>query len=412
LAKLAKNSKRDFYFYSWTYNYIICIKADFLLEVFMKYYIIAGEASGDMHGANLMKHVMGYDTKADFRFFGGDMMKSAGGSLVRHYSEMSYMGIWEVISNIGKISRNIILCKKDIIQFNPDVIILIDYAGFNLRIAKYAKSHNLRVYYYILPKLWAWGKSRAKKIRKYIDKRYVILPFEVKFYNQLNIYVEFYGNPLVDQIENFKRSSKSSKDFRNINRLSDKPIIALLAGSRKQEIDRCLPEMIAITKHYPDYQFVVAGAVSIEEEYYNRILHNTNVKIVHNQTYPLLTQSSAAVVTSGTATLETALFNVPQVVIYKTSSFSYYFGQLLVLIKVIHVNFFSLVNIILNKEAVKELLQFKLAENIKKELDKMLFNRNYKEEMIKNYKELRSIIGKPEASKQIAKSIVDSLSQE
>jgi lipid-A-disaccharide synthase len=378
----------------------------------MKYYIIAGEASGDMHGANLMKHIMEYDTNANFRFFGGDMMKSVGGSLVRHYSEMSYMGIWEVISNIGKISRNVILCKKDIIQFKPDVIILIDYAGFNLRIAKYAKTYNLRVYYYILPKLWAWGKSRARKIRKYVDKRFVILPFEVEFYSQLNIYVEFFGNPLVDQIENFKRYSKISKDFRKINKLSDKPIIALLAGSRKQEINRCLPEMIAITKHYPAYQFIVAGAVSIEEDYYNRILQNTNVKIVHNQTYPLLTESFAAVVTSGTATLETALFNVPQVVIYKTSSFNYYFGQLLVLIKVIHVKFFSLVNIILNKEAVKELLQFRLAENIKKELDKILFNRNYREEMIKNYKELKNITGKPEASKQIAKSIADSLGQD
>jgi lipid-A-disaccharide synthase len=378
----------------------------------MKYYIIAGEASGDMHGANLMKHIMEYDTNANFRFFGGDMMKSVGGSLVRHYSEMSYMGIWEVISNIGKISRNVILCKKDIIQFKPDVIILIDYAGFNLRIAKYAKTYNLRVYYYILPKLWAWGKSRARKIRKYVDKRFVILPFEVEFYSQLNIYVEFFGNPLVDQIENFKRYSKISKDFRKINKLSDKPIIALLAGSRKQEINRCLPEMIAIIKHYPAYQFIVAGAVSIEEDYYNRILQNTNVKIVHNQTYPLLTESFAAVVTSGTATLETALFNVPQVVIYKTSSFNYYFGQLLVLIKVIHVKFFSLVNIILNKEAVKELLQFRLAENIKKELDKILFNRNYREEMIKNYKELKNITGKPEASKQIAKSIADSLGQD
>ena len=197
----------------------------------MKYYIIAGEASGDMHGANLMKHILERDGDADFRFFGGDMMKSVGGSLVRHYSEMSYMGIWEVIRNIGKISRNVSLCKKDVIQFNPDVIILIDYAGFNLRIAKYAKAHNLRVYYYILPKLWAWGKSRVKKIRKYVDKGFVILPFEVGFYNQLNINVEFFGNPLVDEIENFKRYSLSSKDFINSNKLSDKPIIALLAGS-------------------------------------------------------------------------------------------------------------------------------------------------------------------------------------
>ncbi len=362
-----------------------------------------------MHGANLMKHIIEYDAEADFRFFGGDMMQNEGGYLVRHYREISYMGIWEVLRNIGTISRNVILCKKDIIKFNPDVIILIDYAGFNLRIAKFAGFHNIRVYYYILPKLWAWGKSRAKKIRKYTERRFVILPFEVEFYRQLNIYVEFFGNPLVDQTENFKKYSESPPDFRNINGLSDKPIIALLAGSRRQEIDRCLPEMVAITKYYPGYQFVVAGAVSIEEGYYKRILHKTNVKIVYNQTYQLLTNSNAAVVTSGTATLETALFNVPQVVIYKTSGFTYYFGQLLVLIKVIHVKFFSLVNIILNKEAVKELLQFRLAENIKKELDKILYDRNYRDGMKENYRELRGIIGKPQASKQIAKSIVGSL---
>ncbi len=377
----------------------------------MKYYIIAGEASGDMHGANLMKHILEYDAGADFRFFGGDMMKSIGGSLVRHYSEMSYMGIWEVVRHAGKISGYVSLCKRDIILYNPDIIILIDYAGFNLRIARYAKAHNLKVYYYILPKLWAWGKSRVKKLRKYVDKRFAILPFEVGFYNQLNVNVEFYGNPLVDEIENFKKYSHSSKDFRNTNKLSDKPIIALLAGSRKQEIDRCLPDMTTIIKHYPDYQFVVAGAVSIEKEYYIKTLQNTNIKIVHNQTYPLLTQSVAAVVTSGTATLETALFNIPQVVIYKTSGLTYYFGQLLILIKVIHVKFFSLVNIILNKEAVKEFLQFRLADNIKKELDKILFDRNYRDEMIKNYAELRNIIGKPEASKQIARRIVDSLGE-
>jgi lipid-A-disaccharide synthase len=377
----------------------------------MKYYIIAGEASGDMHGANLMKHIKKYDTNADFRFFGGDMMKMQGGSLVRHYREMSYMGIWEVVRNIGTISRKLMLCKSDIIQFKPDLIVLIDYAGFNLRIAKFAKTHNLRTCYYILPKLWAWGKSRIKKIRKYVDMRFVILPFEVEFYNKLNIMVEFFGNPLVDQIENFKRNPKPSKDFRKVNKLSEKPIIAFLAGSRKQEIDRCLPEMVLITKHYPDYQFVVAGAASIDEEYYSRILHNTNLRIVHNQTYPLLEQSTAAVVTSGTATLETALFNVPQVVIYKTSSFSYYFGQLLVLIKVIHVKFFSLVNLVLNKEAVKEILQFRLAENIKKELDKILFNKNYREDMLKNYVELKSVLGKPDASKQIAKRIVDSMNR-
>jgi lipid-A-disaccharide synthase len=375
----------------------------------MKYYIIAGEASGDMHGANLMKNIMKHDTHADFRFFGGNLMKSSGGTLVKHYSDLSYMGIWEVLKNIGKISGNILLCKRDIKIYNPDVIILIDYAGFNLRIAKFARARNLKVYYYILPKLWAWGKSRAKKLRKYVNKRFVILPFETDFYKKLDIDVEFHGHPLVDEIENFKKRPSLSAEFRRTNRLEDKPIIALLAGSRKQEIDRCLPAMIEITNHYPGYQFVVAGAISIEIKYYKKFLSNTSIKLVHNQTYQLLMHSTAAIVTSGTATLETALFNVPQVVIYKTSGFNYYFGQILVMLNIIHVKFFSLVNIILDKEAVKELLQFRLADNIKVELDNILLDSSYRDNMLNNYGELRKIIGKPEASSQVAERIVSSL---
>ena len=375
----------------------------------MKYYIIAGEASGDMHGANLMKNIMKHDTHADFRFFGGNMMKSAGGTLVRHYKDLSYMGIWEVLKNIGKISSNVLFCKRDIKEYNPDVIILIDYAGFNLRIARFARAGNLKVYYYILPKLWAWGKSRAKKLKRYVDKRFVILPFETDFYKQMDIDVEFNGHPLVDEIENFKKHSSLSVDFRKENALDERPIIALLAGSRKQEIDRCLPEMIAISKHYPGYQFVVAGAISIKMEYYNKFLSKTSIKLVHNRTYQLLMHSMAAIVTSGTATLETALFNVPQAVIYKTSGFNYYFGQILVMLKIIHVKFFSLVNIILDREAVKEFLQFRLADKTKAELDNILLNRSYRDNMVKNYEELRKIIGKPEASDKIAARIVSSL---
>jgi lipid-A-disaccharide synthase len=375
----------------------------------MKYYIIAGEASGDMHGANLMKNIMKHDTDADFRFFGGNMMKSAGGTLVRHYRDLSYMGIWEVLRNIGKISSNVLFCKRDIKEYNPDVIILIDYAGFNLRIARFARARNLKVYYYILPKLWAWGKSRAKKLKRYVDKRFVILPFEVDFYDKLNINVEYHGHPLVDEIENFKKQSFLSAEFRKENGLDDRPIIALLAGSRKQEIDRCLPEMIAITKHYTGHQFVVAGAISIKTEYYNKFLNKTSIKLVHNQTYQLLMHSTAAIVTSGTATLETALFNVPQVVVYKTSGFNYYFGQILVMLNIIHVKFFSLVNIILDREAVKELLQFRLADNIKAELDNILHDTGYRDKILKNYAELRNIIGKPEASVKIAARIVNSL---
>lgn len=375
----------------------------------MKYYIIAGEASGDMHGANLMHNLLKFDPDAEFRFFGGNMMQNIGGTLVKHYRDLSYMGIWEVLKNIKTISNNLSLCKKDIIKFNPDVIILIDYAGFNLRIAKFAKSHNLKVYYYILPKLWAWGKSRIRKIRKFIDKLFVILPFEVKFYKQFSIDVEFFGNPLVDEIEKDSSHSVSYKEFITRNDLSEKPIIALLAGSRKQEIDRCLPKMAEIIKYYPDYQFVVAGVTSIDQESYNKFILDKDIRIIYDQTYPLLTKSFAAVITSGTATLEAALFNVPQVVIYKTSPFTFYFGQLLILLRVIHIKFFSLVNIILEKEAVKELLQFNLTENIKKELDNILFNNKHREEMIKNYKELKNNIGKPEVSKRVAEKIVNSL---
>ncbi len=376
----------------------------------MKYFIIAGEASGDMHGANLMHNILSYDTSAEFRFFGGDMMQNVRGILVKHYSEMAYMGIFEVLMNIRKISRNLSLCKRNIVDFKPDIIILIDYAGFNLRIAKFAKYHNVKIYYYILPKLWAWGKSRIRKIKKYTDRLFVILPFEVSFYKQYNIDVEYFGNPLVDEIEKDTSHSESSDEFRSRNGLPDKPVIALLAGSRRQEIHRCLPEMAEIVKYYPGYQFVVAGLSSIEEEYYIKSLSNTDIKVIYDQTYALLAKSSAAVVTSGTATLETALFNVPQVVIYKTSPFTYYFGQILVLLKIIHVKFFSLVNIILEKEAVKELLQFRLSENIKKELDMILEDNKYRDEMLKNYTELKHSIGKPGVSQRVAERIVNSLS--
>ena len=376
----------------------------------MKYFIIAGEASGDMHGANLMHNILSYDNDAQFRFFGGDMMKNIGGTMVKHYREMAFMGIGEVLMHARRISRNLSLCRKSIIDYQPDVIILVDYAGFNLRIAKFAKNHNFRVYYYILPKLWAWGKSRIGKIKKYTDRLFVILPFEVKFYKQYNIKVEYFGNPLIDQVNKDNAHSETSEEFRRRNALSDKSIIALLAGSRKQEIHRCLPRMAEIVKYFPGYQFVVAGLSSIEDKYYKKALKNNDIRVIYNQTYPLLSKSSAAVVTSGTATLETALFNVPQTVIYKTSPFTYYFGQILVLIKVIHVKFFSLVNIILDKEAVKEFLQFQLSKNIKKELDIILTDEKYRYSMLQDYKELKDKIGKPGVSERVAEKIVNSLS--
>ncbi|MBN1598651.1 MAG: lipid-A-disaccharide synthase [Bacteroidales bacterium] len=364
----------------------------------MKYYFIAGEPSGDLHGSNLISSMKKQDPEADFRCFGGDLMKRAGAKLALHYKRMSFIGIWEILMNLKTINRTLKFCKQDLLEYKPDVLILIDYPGFNLKMAEFAKSENIKTLYYIAPKVWASRKSRIRRIRKSVDKLYVILPFEEQYFKERNCNVEYLGNPLTDVISSFKPAE--TELFYNKNNLDNKPIIALLAGSRTTEIKHCLPEMIEASKHFPDYQFIVAGAPSIPENYYNQFLTGTNIKVIFNQTYDLLNQARAAVVTSGTATLETALIRVPEVVIYKLSKPTYIIGK-----PFVHIKFFSLVNIIMDRLVVKELLQFNLARDIKNELDLLLFNNDYQNRMLSSFAQLSEKIGKPGTSERIAKSM-------
>jgi lipid-A-disaccharide synthase len=363
----------------------------------MKYYLIAGEASGDMHAANLIRALKTTDPLADFRCFGGDKMKEAGASLFIHYRDMALMGGIEVLMKYSTIRKNKNLCRIDILHYRPDVLILVDYSGFNLPMARFAAEHGIRVIYYISPKLWAWAKWRVKTVHDYIDRMFVILPFEVDFYRDHQVDAEYYGNPVLDSIKSFQDRYIPGDDFRRMNGLSEKPIIALLAGSRKQEIALLLPEMLAVAPAYPGYQFVIAGAPSISKDFYEKFTANTAVRIVYDRTYDLLVNSQAAVVTSGTATLETALLGIPEVVVYKTSAITFFIGNFLVNIK-----YFSLVNLILNKEAVKELLQHNLARDIKAELDLLLFNSSYRNEMMNNFKLLGNKLGEPGVADRVA----------
>ena len=370
----------------------------------MKYFLIAGEASGDLHGADLMKGIKLFDKNAEFCFFGGNLMLEQGGILIKHYKEMAFMGLFDVIANIRKITKNIKLCKKNILSFKPDIVILVDYPGFNLRIAEFSHKNNFKTFYYISPKLWAWNQRRAKKIKKYINKMFVIFPFETDFYKKFNYKVEFLGNPTIDVVSNELKKESTYNDFITKNNLSEKPIIALLPGSRKHEIQRLLPEMLASVKKFTQYQFVIAGVSSLSNELYVNSLQNIDIPIIYDKTYELLKYSKAAIVTSGTATLETALFNVPQVVCYKAGFLSYHIGKL-----VVKIDYFSLVNIIKQKEVVKEFLQFNLSPQIKDELDKILNNDEYRNQMLQNYSEIRTILGKEGSPKRTAKVIVENM---
>ncbi len=370
----------------------------------MKYYIIAGEASGDLHAANLMREIKLLDSLAEFRFWGGDLMQNEGGILVKHYRELAFMGVIEVIQNIRSIKKNFATCKTDLLEYKPDILILVDYPGFNLRIAKFSHENNLKTYYYISPKIWAWKKSRAWKIKKYIDKMFVIFPFEKDFYKTYDYPVEYVGNPLLDEIEKKKPLLKNKEEFFSSNNLNHKPIIALLAGSRKQEIRIILPEMLKMVNQYPEYQFIIAGAPSFNSEIYQPIIGNLPVNIIFNQTYDLLKHAHTAIVTSGTATLETALFNVPQVVLYKMIQLQYNIGKYFIKVK-----FFSLVNIIMDNEIVKELLQNNLEQLLKTELDKLLNNPTYRRSMLENYQVLKNKLGETGASKRTAEIIVHDL---
>ncbi len=368
----------------------------------MNYYLIAGEASGDLHGSNLMRSLKKNDNVSEFRFFGGDMMKEEGGTLVRHYKEMAFMGLFDVIANIRTILLNLALCKRDILSFSPDALILIDYPGFNLRVAKYAHKKGISIYYYIPPKVWAWKKSRIKKLRKYCKKIFVIFPFEVGFYRDHGIEPDYYGNPLKDAIAQYKKSKDNSKGFTVESRNDRRPVVALLGGSRKHEIRRCLPEMVRAARLFPEYRFVVAGISAVDQLVYKKILKDSGVELVFNSTYALLERSYAAVVTSGTATLETALFKVPQIVIYKVGPLTFFIGRLFIKIK-----FFSLVNIIAGKEVVKEFLQKGLSNKISNELRIIAGNEKYREEMLSEYERIDNMLGEEGVSERIGRRIAE-----
>ena len=366
----------------------------------MKYYIIAGEASGDLHASNLVREIKKNDQNAILRGWGGDLMKAQGVDIIRHIKDYSFMGFTEVLMNLRTILKSISFCKKDIESFEPDVIILIDYPGFNLRIADYAHNRGLKVIYYISPQIWAWKQSRVHKIKATVDKMMVILPFEKDFYKKFDYEVEFVGHPLLDAIENYKKLSPNTQ-FRTENNLNDKPIIALLPGSRKQEITRMLETMLSVKEAFADYQFVIAGAPSIPGNFYQNLTGSGEVKIVFNKTYDLLMNSAAALVTSGTATLETALFKVPQVVCYKGSNISYNIAR-----KLIKVKYISLVNLIMDKKIITELIQHDLTkENLKKELGEILFNKTKKESLLSDYSELAIKLGGNGASQKAASVI-------
>lgn len=373
----------------------------------MKYYIITGEASGDLHASNLMRELKINDTKADFRFWGGELMLSQGGFMVKHYKETAFMGFLTVLRNLSKIKSNFSLCEEDLLKYKPDVLLLVDYPGFNLRMAKFAKKHNIRVHYYISPKIWAWKESRIKKIKKYVDKMFTIFPFETEFYAKHKYKVHYCGNPLLDALERRANKNEELSCFLSRNSMPDKPIIALLAGSRKQEIDRILPIMLEMVDEYPNYQFVIAAAPSISEDYYEKIVGSSKVAFVYKQTYELLQQSTMALVASGTATLETALLKIPQVVCYKTSGgpLVLFLGKLLLKIKYI-----SLVNLIVDKVLVKELIQQNLnSASLKKEMDNIISNSDYRNNMLAEYERLHTLLGSGGASARFAKLIVDDL---
>lgn len=371
----------------------------------MKYYIIAGEASGDLHGSNLMKELYRQDPQAEIRFWGGDLMQQAGGTLVKHYRDLAFMGFAEVVQNLHTILGNIKFCKEDIKDFKPDVIIFIDYPGFNMRIAKWAKELGYRTHYYISPQIWAWKENRIKAIKRDVDKMYIILPFEKDFYeNKHQFAVEFVGHPLIDAIQN--RKEANAEEFRKDNNLDDRLIIALLPGSRKQEISKMLSEMLSVVKDFPDYQFVIAGAPSQDYEFYQQFLSNSNVHFINNKTYDLLSIAHAALVTSGTATLETALFKVPEVVCYKGNWVSYQIAK-----RIITLKYISLVNLIMDREVVKELIQGDCnKKNIKKELQKIL-DPEHRKKVMQDYALLEQKLGGNGASQKTAQLIIQHLNE-
>lgn len=369
----------------------------------MKYYIIAGEASGDLHAANLMRSIKDLDKDASFRCWGGDRMASEGGELVKHYRDLAFMGFLEVLLNIRTIMGNLRLCKRDLIDYSPDVLILVDYPGFNLRIAKYAALKGIRVFYYISPQVWAWKKSRVKDIRRYVERMYVILPFEKEFYAGYDYEVDFVGHPLLDAID---PDAAAEMGFMKKHDLDGRPVVALLPGSRKQEIRTMLPLMLEMIAEFPSYQFVIAAAPSIPDRFYHDIIRGREVKLIPGKLHDILKTANCAVVTSGTATLETALFKVPEVVCYKGGWISYMIARRLVK----GIKYISLVNLIMDRQVVRELIQadFNRPE-LKKELGRLLQDDNYRDAMLDDMEALHAKLGGPGASATTAELMLKQL---
>lgn len=369
----------------------------------MTYYLIAGEASGDLHGANLMKAIKQTDAGAKFRFLGGDLMQAEGGELVKHYSEMAFMGFVEVALNLTTILRNMKMVKRDLLLRQPDALILIDFPGFNLKIAEFAKKNNIKVFYYISPKVWAWNQKRVLKIKKVVDHLYCILPFEVDFFRSWGMEVNYVGNPLLDEIA----ATVPDESFREKHNLNGRKLIALLPGSRRQEVSTILTDMLAVVDKFPDYQFVIAGAPTFNLSYYEALMIVKKLPVVFGKTYDLLRNSEAAIVTSGTATLETALFHIPQIVVYKGNKISIAIARI-----VIKIRFISLVNLIMDKLVVKELIQEDCnPEKIADELNKLLHDEPYRSSMLENYKQLSLKMGEPGASRRTAELIFKELNK-
>ena len=374
----------------------------------MKYYLIAGEASGDLHGSNLMRELKLADPEADFRYFGGDLMQNEGGTLVKHYREMAFMGIVNVVMNLKTIGRNLKFCQKDLLEFQPEVVILIDYPGFNLRLAEFAKGQGFRIFYYISPKVWAWKEYRVKKIKAFVDELFTILPFETDYFKKHDIEVNYVGNPLMDSVAEFRKKALPKEEFLDKNNLDDRPIVALLSGSRKQEIKNTLPIMRKAAACYPEFQFVVAGVSSVDKKTYDKILGGFPIPVVYNQTYDLLNNAHSALVASGTATLETALFGVPQTVLYRVEG-----GRVVQFIMkkfFLKVKWASLPNLILNKEALKEFIQVDLTfKNVKDELHRLLYEQDYRDKITADYIRLKELLGEPGSSKRAAQKMVENL---
>lgn len=372
----------------------------------MKYYIIAGEASGDLHGSNLMKAILRNDPQAEIRFWGGDLMQAVGGTLVKHIRELAFMGFVEVVANLRTVLKNIAFCKKDIVKFHPDAVIFIDYPGFNLKIAKFTYDQGFKNFYYISPQVWAWKKGRIKTMRRVLDMMYVILPFEKPFYDRNNVQnVEFVGHPLLDAIADFDKNAQLADDFRSRNGLDQRPIVALMPGSRKMELRKMMPDMCHLAAQHPEYQFVIAGMKLLGNQMYTPYIHSDNVSIVYDQTYPLLKTAFAGVITSGTATLEAALFDLPLVVCYKANALSVFIAK-----RFAKVNYISLVNLIADKPVVKELIQNDLNPNdLEAEFRKITVDESCRQNLKREYALLKEQLGGEGASQRTVNSILNYL---